>query len=306
MALPVLAAAIRRGGPEILLSAGNHANVVAAAAHWLAGGKRTALVLKMTNPISRVGLGAIRAGVKRRLYCLAMSRASGVLVLSPHDQQEIVALDASAASKVHVVGNPYLAASPAVSPPRVAAEGAPLVLAVGRLSEQKNFGLLLEALARLKDRPWRLQLVGSGKRETNLRALAGSLGLAERVEFVGYVSDPTPYYREAKVLAISSLWEGLPAVAVEALAQGCPVVATDCSGSLTSLIKSTRGGWVTPSCPEAFAAALADALDRGADIDTAPLADLTVDAAVASHIKALTKVAKANAHNHRQAVPAQP
>ena len=287
-ALLPLAFSIRRLRPRVLLSAGNHANILCAAAQWLSGCDDTSLVLKMTNPIRRAGRGRLRAGLKAAVYRLALGRASAVLVLSPEDAAEIIAFHPPAADKVQVVSNPYLDSLPASSPPGEAPSGPPMLLAVGRLTEQKNFELLLKAAARLVDRPWTLKILGQGARLASLESLAESLGIADRVEFVGYVGDPRPYYRAAQALAITSAWEGLPAVAVEALAEGCPVVAVDCSSALSRLVISSGGGRLSPAAPDAFAAALGQALDEPRpEIAMAALAPYTLESAIRSHINAL-------------------
>ncbi|WP_133254277.1 glycosyltransferase [Phenylobacterium deserti] len=287
-ALVPLALSIRRLRPGVLLSAGNHANILCAAAHWLSARDDTNLVLKMTNPIRRTGRGRLRSGLKAVAYRLAIGRASAVLVLSPEDAAEIVAFHPAAANKVQVVSNPYLDSLPASRSPAERTAEPAMLLAVGRLTEQKNFELLLRAAAQLGDRPWRLKVLGQGARLASLQALAKTLGIADRVEFVGYVSDPRPYYREAQALAITSAWEGLPAVAVEALAEGCPVVAVDCSPALSRLITASGAGRLSPASPEAYAAALAQALDEDRpSVEAAALAPFTLESAIRSHINSL-------------------
>jgi glycosyltransferase involved in cell wall biosynthesis len=134
----------------------------------------------------------------------------------------------------------------------------PNILAVGRLSEQKNLLLLLRAAASLRDLPWRLVILGTGPDEQQLKSLAAELGIADRTVFAGYVGDPTPYLQRARVLALPSRWEDLPAVVLEAMACGCPVVATACADSLVAVMTEANYGRLVPPGDEAaFAAALA-------------------------------------------------
>src|SRR3546814_1204931 len=92
-----------------------------------------------------------------------------------------------------------------------AAPATPLILSVGRLSRQKDYPTLLRAAAMLVHRPWRLRICGIGPDRKALLALAERLGIADRVEFSGFVADMAPHYSEATVMALSSRWEDLPA-----------------------------------------------------------------------------------------------
>src|SRR3546814_16357222 len=107
-----------------------------------------------------------------------------------------------------------------------AAPATPLILSVGRLSRQKDYPTLLRAAAMLVHRPWRLRICGIGPDRKALLALAERLGIADRVEFSGFVADMAPPYSEATVMALSSRWEDLTATLIEAMARGCPVVFT--------------------------------------------------------------------------------
>lgn len=123
------------------------------------------------------------------------------------------------------------------SPEGPAAErdpGAPLVVCVGRLSEQKGQDVAIRALALLADPTVRLRLVGSesahGERE-RLGALADSLGVADRIEWRGEVDDAAPELRAADVVVAPSRWEGMSLVFLEAMACGAAMVVADVAGS---------------------------------------------------------------------------
>ncbi len=110
----------------------------------------------------------------------------------------------------------------------------PLIVCVGRLSEQKGQDVAIRALALLSDRTSRLRLVGGestpGHRR-QLEELATSLGVAERIEWRGPVDDTAPEYRAADVVIAPSRWEGMSLASLEALSCGSAMVATDVSGS---------------------------------------------------------------------------
>lgn len=131
-----------------------------------------------------------------------------------------------------------------------------IVLAVGRLVPEKDFATLLAAVAQATRQP-RLVVLGDGPERGALEALAQSLGIAERVDFRGYLNEPWPAYGEAKMLALSSRTEAFGNVLVEALGHGLPVVATRCGGPEEVLRDGLDGRLV----PVGDVAALAKAID---------------------------------------------
>lgn len=285
--IPAIAAYLGRVRPRVFVSPGNHTHVAAAIAHRLAGGD-SQLVLKITNPLLKGEHGLVARIIRRSFYRWAFRRAAAVLVLSPHGYRQAAEIDGSALDKIVVVHNPYVAkrAPPSAPPPEASP---PMILAVGRLTPQKNHALLLRALARIADRPWRLVLLGEGPLEGQLRALAASLGIADRIEFAGFVADPTPYYDEAHLMALSSQWEDLPAVVVEALAIGLPVVATACSDAVVTVMTAAEvGSLVRPCDDRALAEAVAAVIDQPwCRVPFAGAALYDIDAGVDDHLRAL-------------------
>lgn len=136
----------------------------------------------------------------------------------------------------------------------------PVILAVGGLRKVKDFATLLRAFARLDDRAARLLILGEGKERGHLTRLGHRLGIGDRIDLPGFVPTPYPYLSRARLLALSSVREGLGNVVVEALAVGTPVVAMDCSAGLRVL---WRGRPLVPLVPVGDPAALAAALARG-------------------------------------------
>lgn len=132
-----------------------------------------------------------------------------------------------------------------------------VLLAVGRLSEQKNFGQLLQALAQLPRQDWVLWLVGDGEQREMLSTKVAALGLADRVKLLGMRGDVPLLMQSADLLVMSSLWEGFPYVVVEALASGLPIVATDVGGIREAVVPGKTGWLVKPGDIQA----LADTLD---------------------------------------------
>jgi glycosyltransferase involved in cell wall biosynthesis len=106
----------------------------------------------------------------------------------------------------------------------------PLLVQVGRLSQQKAQDRTLRALAALPDQTARIRFVGEGPDRAGLERLAADLGVTDRVELVGSV-DPRPHLRAADVVVLPSRWEGMSLVLLEAMSVGTAIVASDCGGS---------------------------------------------------------------------------
>jgi glycosyltransferase involved in cell wall biosynthesis len=158
---------------------------------------------------------------------------------------------------------------------------------------QKDPQTMLRALALIQGVDWRMTMVGDGPLRGEAEALARELNIADRVTFAGFIADPAPYLAAANLLILSSRWEGLCAVAMEALACGCGVVATDCSPSLTALLSQT-------DCPVPVPVGDAEALARSIEqavVHPAPLPQLmaaaapyAMDAAIDAHIALFEKL----------------
>jgi len=136
----------------------------------------------------------------------------------------------------------------------------PFILFVGRLCKQKNLPLLIHAFHLIKDR-WNIDLLmlGDGEEEAPLKALVKTLGMEDRVFFKGYIMNPYPYMGQARILALSSDYEGFPCVLLEAMACGVPPVSTDCPHGPREIIQDRRNGLLVPvgNAPK-----FAEALDR--------------------------------------------
>jgi len=132
-------------------------------------------------------------------------------------------------------------------------------LALGRFTPQKGFDLLLDAWARCKVRheDWKLRIVGSGETEVELRDMIKRLELAASVEMLPPTRDVQRMYREASCFVLSSRFEGLPLVLIEAMAMGLPIVSFDCeTGPREVVVNNLTGLLVPPEDTEALAAAI--------------------------------------------------
>ncbi len=140
------------------------------------------------------------------------------------------------------------------------AEGDFVIGGVGRLVAQKNFGLLLDIAARLKNENQKILFViaGSGPQETELRAQAANLGVEHRVRLLGHVSDRVSLYHAFDALLMPSNFEGTPMTLLEAMASGLPVVASRVDG----IAEVCTSGFDALLLPPGDAPAFTSALER--------------------------------------------
>lgn len=134
----------------------------------------------------------------------------------------------------------------------------PVIIAVGRLTKQKGFSLLIKAFALVisKLKP-KLIILGQGPEKKRLREISKQLGIERQVEFLGFQKNPYRFIARAKVFVLSSLWEGFPNVLVEAMTCGTPVVATDCPFGPREILGNGKYGLLVPKADEkALAAAV--------------------------------------------------
>jgi glycosyltransferase involved in cell wall biosynthesis len=141
------------------------------------------------------------------------------------------------------------------------------LLGVGRLEPQKDFALLLRAFARIRrERAARLLILGEGRERPRLTQLAKALGVADSVDLPGFVPNPYAHMTRANLFVLSSRYEGLGNVVIEALACGCPVVSTDCPSGPAEVLDRGRYGRLVPvGDPAALAQAILAALEEPVD-----------------------------------------
>lgn len=262
---PALARYLRRERPDALVSNKDYLNVVALVAARAA--RSRARVLVVTHVALKRHLASTphrRERLMPRLARVCYPWAHAVVAVSEGAADDLAGLARLPRERVRVIPNPVvtraLEAARQESPrhPWLVPGAPPVVLGVGRLTPQKDFETLLRAFALVRARrDARLLIVGEGPERGRLEALARELGLEKDVELPGTVSNVYAYMSQASVFALSSAWEGLPTVLIEAMACGAPVVATDCPSGPSEIL---QGGLLAPLVPVGDASALADAI----------------------------------------------
>jgi glycosyltransferase involved in cell wall biosynthesis len=241
-----LRATLARLKPDRIVGFGTETNVLALLA---AGGRWPVIAAERCDPdfypASRLW---------RRLRNWTYPRAAKVVLQTAAARGTL-----SARLNSVVIPNPVPVPPPAQpADPRPAPTG---LVAMGRLTHQKGFDVLLDALARLPARhgATTLRILGDGEARDDLAAQAACLGVAGRVEMPGVVAAPAAYLRAATIFVLPSRYEGFPNALCEAMALGLPVIASDCPSGPAEIVHNGIDGLLVP--PD-DASALSDAIVR--------------------------------------------
>ena len=226
--------------PDCVISTCNNMNWITALAVKLSG-IETKMVLKVTNPIVRSSDNIMGMATRRYGYRRAFEYADTVLTLSDAETRLLAAAFPTAASSFQTVINPYVTEEMCAAPHSASASQTDkIILGVGRFEPQKNMSLLIRAFAQIADRETKLVILGEGEEYVTCRQLCVELGVAGRVMMPGFVNDVAQWYRKASLFVLTSVYEGLPAVVLEAMAANCPVLTTDCFPAARELMAQSQ------------------------------------------------------------------
>ena len=278
--IPAIGEYLQRVRPSVLLSALPKSNIAAVLAQARAGvntrvfvGAHISMLVRSQQGLE-TGRGQFHHMIPLLRHCY--SRAAGVIAVSEGVAEDAVSFLQIDPHRVHVVYNPVTVREPVEEknkPPShrwFVPSAAPVVLGIGRLVAQKNFRLLVEAFARVRQHAdIRLIILGGDESSAEqmahrkeLQELAAGLGVGSDVDLPGYQPNPHRYLRAARMFVLSSDYEGFGNVIVEALLAGCPVVSSDCPSGPAEILDNGRYGLLTPvNDVEQLAAAIVATLD---------------------------------------------
>jgi glycosyltransferase involved in cell wall biosynthesis len=255
--LLVLRRIIREDNPDVVVSFLWHVNLAAI----LAGiGSNVPVVVSERTYPPMMPLGSIRERLRRWAYPLAST-----VVMQTDQGREWLA---STIPRAHgaVIPNPVVyplpSGSPRVSVNEVVPVEREVLLAVGRLGEEKRFDRVIDAFAKLvkSHRNWDLVILGEGPERAALEAQRDNLGLHVRVHLPGQVGNLTDWYQHASLYVMSSRFEGFPNTLVEAMAHGLPVVSVNCETGPGDIIRQDIDGLLVS--PDDGVTGLVKTIDR--------------------------------------------
>jgi glycosyltransferase involved in cell wall biosynthesis len=266
-----MAAYLRRERPVAVLTHRIRENALA---HRAVGIAQTATPIFVTvhGPMG-VKLDHLRRTKQRKRraeFLRYYPKSGGIIAISEETAADLRQL-LGAGVRLTVIPNPVvtgdldmLANEPLAHPWFGDRIGVPVVVFAGRFEREKDLPTLLGAFALLcQTRDVRLVLIGDGSLRPDIDSLRRNLGLDARVDMPGWAANPYPYLKQADLVVLSSIWDALPTVLIEALALGTPVVSTACSAGTREILDEGRfGELVPPRNPEVLAQAMGRALDH--------------------------------------------
>ena len=248
--LPRLIRYLRETRPAGMVSVLDHSNVVAIWARRLAGQPQRLIVVEQNNLTEASEHGKSRRDrfmpkLVNRFYpladvvaCVSEGVATDLESLAPGIPRGMI----------EVIHNPIVTpdihdqASQPLEHPWFD-EGYPVFVAAGRLRPQKDFPTLINAFAKTRvDSEAKLVILGEGPDREPLQEQISHLGLEKEVELHGHTENPYAFFARATAFVLSSRWEGLPTVLIEAMACGAPVIATDCPSGPREILREGRYG----------------------------------------------------------------
>lgn len=252
--LPKLIKYLQQEQPKVLLSATHFINEIAILAKHLSRTSTRVVVTEHTT----ISVEAKRVEqISSRLIPL-ISRilypwADGIVAVSQGVANDLVKVTKLPQERIQTIYNPVITpellqmAKEPLDHPWFANGEPPVILGVGRFVKQKDFPTLIKAFAEVrKQRQARLMILGGGRERSHLESLVRELNLENDVALLNFVKNPFAYMARSAVFVLSSAWEGLPTVIIEAMALGTPVVSTNCPSGADEILANGKYGFLVP------------------------------------------------------------
>ena len=266
---------MREERPKVMLTALNTANVIAIIARIISRVKFKLVISERAvtsdaikdNPLMRAKLVPF-------LMRMTYQKADAIVAVSFGVSDDLVNKFNLSNKNIHVVYNPVVTkqliklSNEKFDHEWFGNEKVPVILAVGRLTSQKNFALLIKSFSLLlKNREARLIILGKGELQKELENLTIELNIRDKVSFPSFVKNPFMWMKNSSLFVLSSDYEGLPGTLIQAMACGTPVVSTDCPSGPKEILENGQWGRLVPM---RNVEALSQAMMKTLDEDTHP------------------------------------
>lgn len=228
---------VNKEKPDYVISFGTPANIIN-----ILSNKKT--IIRVDNFLSSSSNIIYKVLVK-----LFFNRASQIVCVSRASAEDLVKNFGIKENKIRVIYNPLnlekiqeLSAEPLESKYQEIF-GKPVVINMGRMSKQKSQWYLIRAFREVKNiiKEAQLVILGDGELQPELKKMVKDLGIENDVHFLGWQTNPFKFLARSKVFVLSSLWEGLPYVVLEAMACGLPIVSADCKSGPREILAPETG-----------------------------------------------------------------
>jgi len=230
-----LRSALKLSGAPVFIGFIGSTNILLVLAAMGLGGK---VIISERNDPARQSLGSMWDVLRERVYPIA-----DLVTFNSRDALDGLSKFISS-RKLQYLPNPLR--QPASS--EIVDLVSPCILSVGRLHRQKGYDILIEAFSKavMKFPDWKLVIIGTGPEEKTLRSQTVNLGISDKVHWLGFVSDPFPYYRAADLFVMASRFEGMPNALLEAMSCGKCVMVSDALVGILDFVEDGVSGLVTP------------------------------------------------------------
>jgi len=299
--VPALSRYIRNYAPSALLTGLRNGNVYAILARFLSR-RQTRITISERNRLSEPEHAEdnLKCFVDRKIYNILMRLtyrfADRIVAVSEGVEVDLAHRAKLSRQSIKVIHNPIdIVGLDTVHDQNtnftsLTRQGIALIAAAGKFQMQKDFSTLIKAFAEVQaQRPSHLFIMGDGSLRGQLEKEINELGLTDSVTLTGFLPNPFHVMRQADVFVLSSRWEGLPNVLIQAMACGTPVVSTDCPSGPSEILEEGKWGHLIPVGDHVqLAKAIVATLDNPSLPDVAArAADFDADTAVKRYLETL-------------------
>jgi glycosyltransferase involved in cell wall biosynthesis len=261
-----LRTAIAESNPDVVLSFCDRTNILTLLA---TGPLSLPVVISERSDPTMQNLGNVWEWLRVRTY----RRATKIIALTPESAKHLRAI---AGKEVQVIPSAVNVPPESVTnSTRVEADNNHRILAIGRLEHEKGFDRLIYAFAPIaakdieasgqrvgaEQKAWSLRILGEGSQREQLEQQARAVGLADRIEFPGWVKNVWEELSQATMFVLPSRYEGFPSALLEAMAAGVPSIAVDCESGPRAVINDSQCGLLVENNKQALTEAMQTMID---------------------------------------------
>lgn len=188
-------------------------------------------------------MGYLRFKLDNFFATIVYNKTNKIIAVSNGVRNDILKKFKCPETKVVTIYNPVLHKShfiPKATPP-IHSNSPKKIIALGRLTRQKGFDILIQAMQKVPQ-PWHLEIWGDGAEKENLQRLIDVLDLNTYITLKGNTNQPFNILRQADLFVLSSRFEGLPTVLIEAICCQCNIISTDCPHGAAEILENGRWG----------------------------------------------------------------